>query len=217
MPETPENRPESPRPGTKPTSSLLVLSILGIFVVGVFILWVLARPNPQPPSTPAPVPTPTVAATPLPKATRFVLFVPNDNALLSREIVHDTNTPAGAPYPQKAKRALELLFPKIEFVPKGVKLLAAPTKEKNGVVRVNLSKEFLKLDSQPETPVMLTLDAMAKTLGALDSKDGKTFDSAKMQVLVEGKTVQTLSQFSLDEPWEASETKPETPDARDAI
>src|SRR5690606_30791253 len=129
-----------------------------------------------------PTPTATSEAPSTTERATFNLFVPNDNAMLSRQTVTDSSTPGDAPYPQKARRALELLFPKIEFLPPGTKLLAAPAKDKNGVVRVNLSKEFLELDKEPETPVMLTLDAMARTLGALESSDGKTFKSAKMQV-----------------------------------
>jgi len=40
----------------------------------------------------------------------------------------------------------------------------------------------------------------------LDSQDGKTFKPAKVLFLVEGKTIPTLSEFSLNEPWTVSET-----------
>lgn len=162
-------------------------------------------------------PTTPPETTPKPKSTTFILFVPNDNALLSPQKITDDKTPADAPYGVKAKRALELLFPRLQFLPARTRLLSAPKKDKNGVVRVDFSKEFLSLDKQHETPVMLTLDAMARTLGALDSADGKNLKSAKMLVTVEGKTVPTLGQFSLDEPWTASETVPDTPDPKDAV
>jgi hypothetical protein len=87
-----------------------------------------------------------------------------------------------------------------------LRTVAEPVKDKNGVVRVNLNKEFLKLNTVHETPVMLSLDAIARTLGALDSQDGKTFKPVKVLFLVEGKTIPTLSEFSLNEPWTASET-----------
>lgn len=167
-----------------------------------------ATDNESTPTTP-----PDIA--PKPKTTTFILFVPNDNAMLSQQKVPDKSTPSSAPYEVKAKRALELLFPRLKFLPPRTKLLDAPTKDKTGIVRINLSKEFLSLGKQSETPTMLTLDAMARTLGALESADGKNLKSAKMQILIDGKTVSTLGQFSLDEPWTASETTPDTPDTPD--
>lgn len=207
-----------PRRETKPTPSGIVLAFLGLFIVGFFVFWVLARPNV--PAQPEPTQTSNSALNnPAPDTSSqsFVLFLPDSDALLTPETVVDEKTPSNAPYSQKAQRALELLFPRIEFLPAGVRLLTPPEKEKNGVVQVDLSREFLKLDTLHETPVMLTLDAMARTLGAIESQDGKTFESVRMQILVDGKRLQTLSQFSLDEPWKASETVSELLESEEAL
>lgn len=154
------------------------------------------------------------AVKPKAKGTTFTLFVPNDQALLSLQTVRDTSTPSGATYEQKAKRVLELLWKKLEFLPPQTRLLEPPQKTESGVVRVNLSKEFLKLDSQNETPVALTLDAISKTLGALESKNGKPVLSAKVRFLVEGKTIRSMSEFALDEAWQASEKEDDETDAK---
>lgn len=227
MPETLSNQPETPTPrAPNPLWKWLIA-----FAVLAAVVIALALPRyfqsaqnanqnatqnmaaPEVGSTPNPPPD----IAPKPKATTFVLFVPNDNAMLSQQKVKDDKTPADAPYEVKSKRALELLFPRLKFLPPRTKLLSAPVKEKNGVVRVDFSKEFLSLGAQNETPAMLTLDALARTLGALESADGKNLKSAKMQVLINGKTVSTLGQFSLDEPWTASGTVPDTPDPKDAV
>lgn len=213
-------QPETPRRENKPTPSAGVLAVLGLFIVGFFVFWVFARPNiTRPPAPPKPA-EPTVTA-PAPdsdsSSQNFVLFLPDSDALLTPETVVDAEIPSDASYPQKAQRALELLFPRIEFLPEGVHLLSPPEKEPDGVVRVDLSREFLKLDSLHETPVMLTLDAMTRTLGAIDSEDGENFEPIKMQVLVEGKKLQTLSQFSLDKPWKATETVSELLESEEAL
>jgi hypothetical protein len=227
MPEIPSHHDENPTPHASNSlwKFLIAFAVLAAIVVAVALpQYFQSAPNtaqntthnaaaPDNGSTPEPPPAPT----PKPKGTTFVLFVPNDNAMLSQQKLTDTNIPGDAPYKVKAKRALELLFARLEFLPPRTKLLSAPTKDKNGIVRVDLSKEFLDLNSKHETPVMLTLDAMARTLGALESPDGKNLKSAKVQFLIDGKTVSTLSEFSLDEPWTASETVPDTPDPRDAI
>lgn len=209
---------EAPRRENKSTPSAIVLTFLGLFVVGVFIFWVLARPNlPQPPAPPKTSETVPSTSAPGTSAESFVLFLPDADALLTPETIVDEETPSNAPYSQKAQRALELLFPRIEFMPEGVHLLSPPEKEKDNVVRVDLSREFLKLDSLHETPVMLTLDAMTRTLGAIDSEDEKSPEPIKMQVLVEGKKLQTLSQFSLDKPWKATETVSELLESEEAL
>jgi hypothetical protein len=230
MPETPDNQTElqtetpSPRLPNPLWKWLIAFAVLAAVVIAFALPRIfnsaqnndIAPQNAASPDTGSTPPVPPDTA-PKPKSTTFILFVPNDNALLSLQEVPDASTPGDAPYDVKARRALELLFPRLKFLPPRVKLLSAPKKEKNGVVRVDFSKEFLSLGAQHETPVMLTLDAMARTLGALDSPDGKNLKSAKMQVLINGKTVSTLGQFSLDEPWTASETAPDVPDPKDAV
>lgn len=183
---------------------LVPFLILDAILVTGAVAWVMTRsPNTQ--AKPQAGATPLTQATPAFEAQKFVLFVPNDDARLSRKTVTDENTAADAPYAQKAERALELLFPQIKFLPPGLRTIAPPVKDRNGIVRVNLNQEFLKLNTMHETPVMLSLDSIANTLGALDSSHGDSLKPAKVLFLVEGKTIPTLSQFSLDEPWVVSQ------------
>lgn len=204
MTQQPENNHSPQRsPGGLAKWLVPFLVFDAILITGA-VAWVMTRP--ATPVGPAEVnPTPTTQVTPAFESQKFELFLPNDDARLSRKTVTDENTPADAPYGKKAERALELLFPQIEFLPAGLRTVAPPTKDKNGVVHVNLNKEFLKLNTAHETPVMLSLDAIASTLGALDSRDGKNFQPARVLFLVEGKTIPTLSQFSLNEPWTVSQ------------
>ncbi len=184
---------------------LVPFLIFDAVVIAGALAWVMNKPSTQPEVSSDASATPTAEMTPA-DAQKFELFVPNDDARLSRKTVTDENIAANASYGEKATRALELLFPQVEFLPSGLRTVAPPAKDKDGVVRVNLSKEFLKLNTAHETPVMLSLDAIARTLGALDSPDGKSFKPAKVLFLVEGKTIPTLSEFSLNEPWIVSET-----------
>lgn len=223
MPEIPQNEtvPRAPNPLWK---WLIAFAVLAAIVVAFALPRAFNGPQNQivapenvtnAGSESTPTTPPDVA--PKPKSATYILFVPNDNALLSKQTVTDASTPGDAPYEVKARRALELLFPRLKFLPSRTRLLKAPKKDKKGIVHVDFSKEFLNLGTQHETPMMLTLDAMARTLGALESADGKNLKSAKMQITVAGKTVSTLGQFSLDEPWTASETVPDTPDPKDAV
>lgn len=186
---------------------LIPFLVFGAIVTTGALAWVMNRPPAPTQNGVGAVATPTSEVAPSSHSQKFELFVPNEDARLSRKTVTDENTPIDAPYSEKAARALELLFPQIEFLPSGLRTVAPPVKDKDGVVRVNLSKEFLQLNTAHETPVMLSLDAIARTLGALDSQDGTNFKPVKVLFLVEGKTIPTLSEFSLDEPWTVSETE----------
>jgi|GEM_PF-4671707 len=203
MSEFSENNNPKRSPGGLPKWVVPFLVFDALLITGA-LAWVMNKPSTQP-QTDAGT-TPTAEMTPAADLQKFELFVPNDDARLSRKTVTDENISATASYGEKASRALELLFPQIEFLPTGLRTVAQPVKDKDGIVRVNLNREFLKLNTSPETPVMLSLDAIAQTLGALDSQDGKTFKPAKVLFLVEGKTIPTLSEFSLNEPWTVSET-----------
>jgi hypothetical protein len=78
-------------------------------------------------------------------------------------------------------------------------------------VTVNLNAAFKKLDTSPETAVALVLDAMAKTLGAVNDPNGKP---VKLRVLVEGKPLTVFNQYDLSEPWTSTQPEDETaPDA----
>lgn len=147
-------------------------------------------------------PSPTAQAKPH-RGMSYTLFVPNDDAMLSRQIVRDTSTLVPITYDQKAKRALELLWKKMEFLPSGTQLLEAPRKEKNGVVRLNFNKAFLHLDTSPDNVVILILDSISQTLGALEYNTSKINKPAKIQIVVEGKRITEFNQFTLAEPWQA--------------
>ena len=154
-------------------------------------------------STPVKSIAPTV--TPKAKGFSYRIFVPNADAKLSPQIVRDTSVGLPTNYEGKAKRVLKLLFPRLKFLPQGTRLLEDPYTEENGVLRLNLSRQFLQLDKLPETPVALTLDAISKTLGAFAIENGKMGGAAKVRFWVEGKKVRILSEFSLEEPWQASD------------
>jgi len=153
------------------------------------------------------------AATPAPQqGAAYTVFVPNADAMLSRKIVRDQSTAVATTYEQKAKRSLELLFKELEFLPSETRLLEAPKKDAKGMVRLNFSKPFLQLDTSPETPVLLILDAISATLGALESKPASVGKPVKVLIVVEGKTVREFNQFSLVEPWQASQIEAAEPD-----
>lgn len=221
MSELPENNNDMQRLPSRRSKWLIPFLVFDALLITAAVAWVINKPSSPVENRPEVVATPLTEATPAFESQRFELFVPNDDARLSRKTVTDEKTSTGAPYGKKAARALELLFPQIEFLPTGLKIVSEPIKDKNGVVHVNLSKEFLKLNTAHETPVMLTLDAIARTLGALNGGGGKVSPPAKVLFLVEGKTVPTLSEFSLEEPWTVSETESEPTaknrDAEDAV
>ena len=152
-----------------------------------------------------PAPASTVKTTPSPQSQSFTIFIPTADAKLSKQLVKVTDVALPTNFEDKSQRVLEFLFPKLEFLPQGTRLLEAPQLEKDGIVRLNLSRQFLQLNKSPETPVALTLDSISRTLGALRTTNGKPSAAAKVRFLAEGKTIRTLSEFSLDEPWKASD------------
>lgn len=155
--------------------------------------------------------TPAATLTPQ-QGAAYTVFVPNADAMLSRKIVRDASTPVATTYEQKAKRSLDLLFRELEFLPPETRLLEAPKKDAKGIVRLNFSKPFLQLDTSAETIVLLILDAISATLGALESKPASVGKPAKVLIMVEGKTLREFNQFSLVDPWQASEIEEAAPD-----
>ena len=197
-------------------SSPKVLLSIGVSLVGGG-LWLSACNAPSEDATANNATT--QVATPVPDdkgltkpGVTYTLFVPNADANLSKRVIRDTRTPIATTYEQKAERALELLFKELEFLPAGTKLLAAPRKDKNGIVQLNFSKQFMGLDTAPETHVLLILDAVVRTLGAVESKKGAVDKPAKALIEVEGKGLREFNQFSMDMPWEATETLEVTPE-----
>ena len=87
------------------------------------------------------------------------------------------------------------------LIPKGTKLLS-PVKVTKHVALVNLSKEFLENFSGGLTQEALALNSIAHTL--VDNSGG---DVQKVQILVEGKTAETLGgHFELADPITADST-----------
>jgi spore germination protein GerM len=82
-----------------------------------------------------------------------------------------------------------------DLIPQGTKLLS-PVNIKNGVAMVNLSKEFVDNFSGGSDQEALTLNSIVETV--VHNSGG---EAEKVQILVEGKTVETLGgHFGLDEP-----------------
>lgn len=142
----------------------------------------------------------------------YTIYVPDDQALLTQKILAEKN-----PYPKKptwemkAGRTLELLFTKLKDLPSGTKILLVPKREKNGVVRINLSREFSRIQAKPDTVVALVLDAMASTLGAVDV-GGKTLNGGKamkLRILIENQPVHEFSEFDLSTPWTSTQPQEE--------
>jgi hypothetical protein len=198
----PQNVPEKTR--RFPTLPLLIVAL--VWAAG--LLWWLRQPAPMAnggQALPTPVATPPKAP---PAVISYTLFLPNDQALLSRHTVTEKNPLLVTPdWTHKAERALALLCERLKDLPPGTKVLGPPKKDADGVITINMSAEFKKLDQSSETAVALVLDAMAKTLGAVDSPGGKP---VKLRVLVEGRPLQTLNQFDLSEPWTSTQPEDET-------
>ena len=155
-------------------------------------------------------PSPTAQPTPH-RGVSYTLFIPNNDGMLSREVIRDTSPLVPLTYEQKSQRALELLWKKLKFLPEGTQLLEAPKKEKSGVVRLNFTKAFLQLDTAPDNVVLLILDSISQSLGALESKNVRPNKPARIMIVVDGKRVAAFNQFSLAEPWEASIIEETTP------
>jgi hypothetical protein len=187
--------------------------LIVVIILAAGLIWWLRRPAPiSNGGKTFPTPTATPKSNKPPAMVSYTLYLPNDQALLSRHTVAEKNPFHGTPsWTLKAGRTLELLCQRLKDLPRATKVLNSPKRDAHGVVTVNMSDEFMKLDGAHETTVALVLDAMAKTLGAVDSPDGKP---VKMRVLVEGKPIKTLSEFDLSEPWTSTQPEDETaPDA----
>jgi hypothetical protein len=190
---------------------LPVVALLVLLVGGV--LWWLSRPAPpvndgRPMPTSAPTPSPTVN-TGKPATMSYTIFLPNEQAFLSRKIITEKNPFPGTPtWSQKAERSLVILCQRLTALPRATKVLSPPKKDAKGIVTVNMSDEFMQLNGKHETTVGLVLDAIASTLGAVDSPGGKP---AKVRILVEGKPITTLSEFDLSDIWTSSQPADETP------
>ena len=139
----------------------------------------------------------------------YIIFLPNAQAFLTRKIIMEKNPfPKPPTWEMKAGHTLELLCQRLKELPQNTKVLSFPKRGKDGVVTINLSEDFMKLQMQPDTAVALVLDAMASTLGTVASPNGKP---VKMKVLVENQRVHGFSEFDLSEPWTSTQPQDETP------
>ena len=180
------------------------------------VIWWLRRPTtPTGPNTVAtPVPTKTPQSK-RPTAMSYTLYVPNDQALLSKRVVTEKNPFRTTPtWTLKAGRTLELLFKRLTILPRNTKVLNSPKRDAHGVVTVNVSQEFMTLDSAHETTAALVLDSIAKTLESVEPSDGKR---TKVRILVEGKPIKTLSEFDLSEPWTSTQPADEMPPDAESV
>ena len=204
-----DNRPEK-----KQSGALMSLAIVAIAIgAGAFLYSRQNATNVTP--TPTPKPTPVPMKNGMPVVMNYTMYLPNDNAFLSRTTVTEKNPfPRKPTWEMKAGRTLELLCKRLDLVPKRTKVLSAPKKDKNGVVTVNLSEDFNVLKEAHETSVALILDSMAATLGAVDDPDGKP---VPMRVLIEGKKLDIFSEYDLSEPWKSSQPADETPPDAESV
>jgi hypothetical protein len=195
----------------KPRRSQTLLFLIVALLWAVALIWWLRRPQPIS-DVGQPLPTPTTHTVPPSHTLVYTLFLPNDQALLTRHSVTEKNSFSAKPdWTRKANRALELLCKRLKDLPQGTRLLGVPQRDAKGIVTVNLNAAFKKLDTSPETAVALVLDAMAKTLGAVNDPNGKP---VKLRVLVEGKPLTVFNQYDLSEPWTSTQPEDETaPDA----
>ena len=153
---------------------------------------------------PANIPSrPTVTIVPEPREVVIYLPVAANNRFYLKQVTRTTDM-KGDILDVAARTLLATTSEKGEagaLIPKGTKLLSA-VKVTEHVAVVNLSKEFLENFSGGSTQEALTLNSIAHTL--VDNSGG---DVQKVQILVEGKTAETLGgHFELADPIAADST-----------
>lgn len=203
--------PISPEPRTRlPLLPILVV----VIALAAGLAWWMRRPATV--GNVRVTPTPTQAPSGQRPATMsYTLYLPNDQALLSKYVFSEKNPfPKTPTWEMRAGRTLELLSKRLNALPRTTKVLAPPKRFENNVVVVNMSREFMKLDSMHETRVGLVLDAIAKTLEAVEPSDG---ERVKVRILVEGKPIQTLSEFDLSDVWTSSQPADEMPPDAESV
>jgi hypothetical protein len=206
--------PIRPRPTKKKSGSGVWVSLL-IVIAAVGLGGLFYRRQARRVAPPTPQPTPASTKGGLPATMSYTMYVPDDNALLSRMVVTEKNPfPRPPTWEMKAGHTLELLCKKLILLPRALKVLSSPKRGKDGVVTVNFSDEFNVLKEAHETSVALILDSMASTLGAVDDPDGKP---VPMRVLIEGKPVGIFSEYDLSEPWKSSQPADETPPDAESV
>jgi hypothetical protein len=211
MPESPPRKPSDW------VQLILVVCVVCVVSLAGALWWKnhpVPAPAPKPPRVVKPVVTPQVMGH---GTMVYTVYLPNEQAFLSRKKIEEKNPfPKPPTWEMKAGRTLELLFKKLTDLPPGTKILQIPKREKNGVVQINLSREFSRIQTKPDTVVALVLDAIASTLGAVEA-NGKTLNGGKplkVRVLIENQPLREFSEFDLSEPWKSTQPQDETaPDA----
>jgi len=211
-------QPSYERPPKKSLTPWVLLLPL-ILLAGV--LWQLRRePEPQPvnqfvsnsaaPPGPRLKPTtaptaPKTAATKIKVPDKLTVFVPDDNAVLQRQVVDnpfDEYLGSGDQYEMVAGMSLNMLTRKApDLFPQG-SFIGSVQREGN-LVKVNLSKKWYAMPqwNQGSSFAMLAQDSIVNTLAAADA--GKS-GAIKVQFLQDGKPAQLLGELDMSEPLSPS-------------
>jgi anaerobic glycerol-3-phosphate dehydrogenase len=160
--------------------------------------------------TPRPVPTRRSDAPNPDTPVKLILFLPNENAELRREVVSDPNLKIGemptAPSTADsvtATHALSALFKKAgDVFPSGTEVVqvvpVTDTSEPKDVIKVELNRNFENAQhwSKGDSFALLATTAIANTVAANQNE----IKDPKVQILVEGKPVETLGELDISEP-----------------
>ncbi|HEX8235191.1 MAG TPA: GerMN domain-containing protein [Abditibacteriaceae bacterium] len=140
----------------------------------------------------------------------YTIYVPDDNGKLHRKTIKEKDTvyvDGDATYHRNPDRALELLFKNApDLFPAGTKLtdggVKRPPGETGGLWQVSLNKGFQESEQwRSETVTQVALGAIALTTeSALELSY-----PPRIQILVDGKPVQTLGEYDLSDPISTKE------------
>lgn len=144
-----------------------------------------------------------------PGTVTYTIYVPNDDGKLQRKTITEkapSSSADDAAQPRNANRALELLFQNApELFPDNTKLTNGGLKrapgEAGNLWQVSFNEDFQQADRwRSETITRVALGAIALT--AESSLDAS---SPQIQILVDGKPVQTLGEYDVSDPISARE------------
>jgi hypothetical protein len=167
-----------------------------------------ARPTPIATLAPATTPTPPPKK---PGKNRFaasrIIFVPGDDGMLHQRTIREPATAVEMHTRDydlvskvAAERSLQLLFKRApESFPPGTRVPSVQQEKNSDVIRVSFNKAFAQSDFwSSEARTELAIYAIVNTLAA-----GK---NARVQLLIEGKPIQTLGEFDASDPFEPDKT-----------
>ncbi|MDQ3815434.1 MAG: GerMN domain-containing protein [Armatimonadota bacterium] len=147
----------------------------------------------QAPTPAAAKPKPAKAAKPQARR-KVIIFVPGDDALLHQKTIAQ-ESPAANADGQTTRALHQLLKASPRDFPAGTRITALETD--GNVVRVSLNRAFEKPDFwQGSTQTQMTIYSIVNTVAA--QRGGKV----KVQLLIEGKPLETLGEFDVAEPLE---------------